>query len=76
MNEEVLIIEAVYMSETSFYFNKTTRHYIPEGCQLHTCRCENVNPHRTERMTAQLAAVTYVKALTLKNCAIYFFHFC
>jgi hypothetical protein len=29
------MLEAVYTSETSVYFNKTTWHYIPEGCHLH-----------------------------------------
>jgi hypothetical protein len=29
------IEEEVSTSETSVYINKTTRHYIPEGCHLH-----------------------------------------
>jgi hypothetical protein len=29
-------------SETSVYFNKTTRCYIAEGCHLHTPRPENL----------------------------------
>jgi hypothetical protein len=29
------MIEAVRISETSAYFNETTRRYIPEGCLLH-----------------------------------------
>jgi hypothetical protein len=34
-------MEAVRTSETSVY-SKTTRRYIPEGSQLHTRRCENL----------------------------------
>jgi hypothetical protein len=30
-----LMMEAVRTSETSIYFNETTRRYIPEGCHLH-----------------------------------------
>jgi hypothetical protein len=29
-----LMMEAVHTSETSVYFNETTRRYIPEGCHL------------------------------------------
>jgi hypothetical protein len=32
-------------SETLAYFNETTRHYIPEGCHLHTCSSENLKSH-------------------------------
>jgi hypothetical protein len=32
-----LTIKAVSTSETSVYFNQTTRRYIPEGCHLHKC---------------------------------------
>jgi hypothetical protein len=39
-----LIIDAVRASETSVYFNETTRRYIPECCDLHTCR-ENLESH-------------------------------
>jgi hypothetical protein len=28
-------MEAVRTSETSVYFNETTRRYFPEGCHLH-----------------------------------------
>jgi hypothetical protein len=31
-----LMTEAVRTSETSVYFNETTRHYIPEGCVIFT----------------------------------------
>jgi hypothetical protein len=30
----LMMTEAVSTSETSVYFNKTTLHYIPEGCHL------------------------------------------
>jgi hypothetical protein len=32
---DTLIMEAVRTSETSVYFNETTRRYNPEGCHLH-----------------------------------------
>jgi hypothetical protein len=35
---------AVRTSETSTYFHKTTRRYIPEVCHLHTHRRENLKP--------------------------------
>jgi hypothetical protein len=35
-----LMMEALRTSESSFYFNETTRRHIPEGCHLHTRRCE------------------------------------
>jgi hypothetical protein len=35
-----LMMEAVRTSETSVYFNNTTRHYIPEDCNLNTLRRE------------------------------------
>jgi hypothetical protein len=28
------------------YFHKTTQHYIPESCHLHTCCCENLKSHK------------------------------
>jgi hypothetical protein len=32
------MMEAVRTSETSVYFNETTRHYMAEGCHIHACR--------------------------------------
>jgi hypothetical protein len=32
-----LIMEAVRISETSIYFNETTRRFIPEGCHRQHC---------------------------------------
>jgi hypothetical protein len=37
-----LIMAAVHASETSVYFNETTWRYIPEGCQFHSRRRENL----------------------------------
>jgi hypothetical protein len=37
-----LMVEAVRMSETSVYFNETTRRSIPESCLLHARRRENL----------------------------------
>jgi hypothetical protein len=37
-----LIMEAVGTSETSVYFNETTQSHIPEGCNLHNRRRENL----------------------------------
>jgi hypothetical protein len=36
------MMETVHISETSVYFNETTRRYIPEGCHLHTLLRHNV----------------------------------
>jgi hypothetical protein len=38
-------MEAVRTSETSVYFNETTRRYIPEGYNPHTRRRENLKSH-------------------------------
>jgi hypothetical protein len=35
-------MEATCSSETSVYFRRTTRRYIPEGRNLHNRRCENI----------------------------------
>jgi len=40
------MMEAVRTSETSVYYNETTRRYIPEGSNLHTRRRENLKSHR------------------------------
>jgi hypothetical protein len=37
-----LMVEVVRTSETSVYFNETTRRYIAEGCHLRTHRHENL----------------------------------
>jgi hypothetical protein len=37
-----MMMEAVYTSETSAYFNETTQHYIPEGFHLHTHHHKNL----------------------------------
>jgi hypothetical protein len=39
------MMEAVSTSETSVYFNVTTRRYIPEESKLHTRRRENLKSH-------------------------------
>jgi hypothetical protein len=41
-----LMMDAAHTSETSVYFNETTRRYIPEGYHLHIRRRENLNSHR------------------------------
>jgi hypothetical protein len=40
-----MMMEAVCTSETSVYFNETTRCYVPEGCHFHTRHRENVKLH-------------------------------
>jgi hypothetical protein len=40
-----LMMEAISTSETSVNFYETKRRSIPEGCQLHTCRRENLKSH-------------------------------
>jgi hypothetical protein len=39
------MMEAVRTSETSVYYNETTRRYIPEGSDLHTRCRENLKSH-------------------------------
>jgi hypothetical protein len=36
---------SMHISETSVYFHETARHYIPEGCHLHTRRRDNLKSH-------------------------------
>jgi hypothetical protein len=43
-----LLIEAARTSETSVYFNETTLHYIPEGCNLHTRRHDKLKTHSSK----------------------------
>jgi hypothetical protein len=38
-------LEAVSVSETSDYFNEATWFDIPEGCNIHIRRCENLKYH-------------------------------
>jgi hypothetical protein len=38
-------MDRVRASETSVYFNETTRRHTPESCHLHTRRRENLNSH-------------------------------
>jgi hypothetical protein len=40
------MMKAVRTSETSIRSNQTTRHYIPEGSRLHTCRRENLKSNK------------------------------
>jgi sugar diacid utilization regulator len=40
------MVQTVRTSETSVSFKETLRRYIPEDCQLHTCRRENLKSHR------------------------------
>jgi hypothetical protein len=39
------IMVAVYISETSAYFNETKQRYIPGSCHLYTRRSNNVKSH-------------------------------
>jgi hypothetical protein len=43
-----MVMEAIRTSETSVYFNETTRRYIPEGCHLHTRRRKNLKFHKRD----------------------------
>jgi hypothetical protein len=42
----ILKMEATCSSETSFYFQRTTRRCIPEDINLRNHRCENLKFHR------------------------------
>jgi hypothetical protein len=65
-----LIFQAVRTSETSFYFNESTRLYITEGCHLHTRRHENLQSH-----ICKLFREMNVRDVQLKNvtgkCLVY-----
>jgi hypothetical protein len=39
-------MEAIYFSETSVDFQRTTRRYIPEGNTPHNDRCENPKSYK------------------------------
>jgi hypothetical protein len=41
-----LMMEAICTSQTSVYFNDTTQHYTPEGCNIHTRCQENLESHK------------------------------
>jgi hypothetical protein len=55
------LMEVVRISETSVYFNETTRRYIPEGCH-HTRRCENLKP-----CTTLFTRVPYLRLVHVHN---------
>jgi hypothetical protein len=42
-----LMMEAVFISETSVHFNVTTRRYSPEDSELQTRRRENLKSHKS-----------------------------
>jgi hypothetical protein len=44
------MMEAVLTSETSVYFNETTRLYIPEVCHIHTRSSDNPKSHTTMKL--------------------------
>jgi hypothetical protein len=39
------MIKAVRAAETSVFFNEIIQRYIPEGCNVHTRRRENIKSH-------------------------------
>jgi hypothetical protein len=41
-----MMMEAVRNSETSVYFNETTRRYISEGSNFHTFRRKNLKSEK------------------------------
>jgi hypothetical protein len=41
-----LMMEAVRNSDTSVYFNETTRRYVPVGCHLRIRRRDNLKSHK------------------------------
>jgi hypothetical protein len=53
------MMEAVHVSETSIHF-ETTQRYIPEECHLHTCCCENLNPHNFHNIYIWCAVLSLV----------------
>jgi hypothetical protein len=54
MRTAFIIREAVRTSETSVNIYLTTRQYIPEDCELHTRRRENLKSHNLQNDYASL----------------------
>jgi hypothetical protein len=50
-----LMMKAVRTSETSVYFNKTARWYIPECCNLHTRRSETLKSQSSASISQSLS---------------------
>jgi hypothetical protein len=57
-------MEAIYSSETSIEFQRTTLRYIPEASTLHNHRCDNLKSY-TEVVKLGGYGFMHVKAATL-----------
>jgi hypothetical protein len=47
-------MEAIFSSETSVDFQRTTRRYIPEDVTLHNHRCENRKSYKTQDLATEM----------------------
>jgi hypothetical protein len=61
------MMEAARTSETSAYFNDTTRRNIPESYHLHTRLCEDLKSHKEEIPRKNFDIETGIN-LILDNC--------
>jgi hypothetical protein len=61
------MVEAVRISETSFYFHETTRRYIPERYHLQTRRRENLKYHNSTKVRQVYSLEICVSNLILCN---------
>jgi hypothetical protein len=64
------MMEAVRISETSFYSNETTGRYITEDSHLHTRRRENLKAHRLYKRT-ELPNMLFEVTLYIKKTAAF-----
>jgi len=55
-----LLMETVCTSETSAYFNETTRHYIPEGYNIQTRCNENMKSHEVALSPSQKPTLQFI----------------
>jgi hypothetical protein len=67
-----LMMESVSTSETSVYFNKTTRHYIPEGSNIQLLLAVRMHIIKTHPPSVNLPVGLNGKFLSLKAIALVF----
>jgi hypothetical protein len=70
-------MEAIYSSETSFDFQRTTRRYIPEDSTLHNHRCENLKscPQSILFPQCMRSSFTFIRN-NRQNSSFVYFNFC
>jgi hypothetical protein len=61
-------MDAMYASETSVHFQRTTLRYIPEDSTLHNHGCENFKSHKLQHDSSLCVCV----CVRVRVCAVYF----